>query len=58
MAKVILMYNERAVPAIPEIAAKIKYRIPISLWFVENSHRVAKLNNVLLDDVANIRKKQ
>ena len=52
------MYNERAVPAIPETAAKIKYKIPISLWFVEKSHRVAKLNNLLLDVVANIRKKQ
>jgi hypothetical protein len=46
------MYVESTVPAIPEIVAKIKYKVPISLWFVEKSHRLAKLNNSLFDDVA------
>jgi hypothetical protein len=45
VAKVIRMYIESTVPAIPEIAAKIKYKVPISLWFVEKSHRLAKSNN-------------
>jgi hypothetical protein len=45
VAKVIRMYIESTVPAIPEIAAKIKYRVPISLLLVEESHRFAKLNN-------------
>jgi hypothetical protein len=31
VAKVILMYKESTVPAIPETAAKIKYKVPISL---------------------------
>jgi hypothetical protein len=43
VAKVILMYKESTVPAIPETAAKIKYKVPMSLWLVENNHLVAKL---------------
>lgn len=30
-------------PITPAIAPKMKYRVPISLWLVENSHRVIKL---------------
>jgi hypothetical protein len=37
------MYIDKAVPAIPEIPAKIKYKVPISLWLVEKSHRTTKL---------------
>ena len=37
-----LIYNERIVPATPEIAAKIKYNVPISLWFVEKNHLTRK----------------
>ena len=33
-----LMNTERMVPSTPEKAAKIKYKVPISLWFVEKSH--------------------
>jgi len=29
------MYRDNAVPATPDIAPKIKYKVPISLWFVE-----------------------
>ena len=28
----------REVPTMPDQAPKIKYRVPISLWFVENNH--------------------
>lgn len=28
----------RAVPTIADQAPKIKYKVPISLWFVENNH--------------------
>jgi hypothetical protein len=27
------------VPTIPDQAPKIKYRVPMSLWLVENNHR-------------------
>ena len=42
-AKVIRIYNDNAVPATPEIAPNIKYKVPISLWFVEKSQRVTNL---------------
>lgn len=32
------MKTESTVPITPENAPKIKYRVPISLWFVEKSH--------------------
>jgi hypothetical protein len=31
LARVARIYIDKAVPAIPEIAAKIKYKVPISL---------------------------
>jgi len=37
------MYKDSAVPATPEIAPKIKYKVPISLWLVEKSQRVINL---------------
>jgi len=37
------MYKDSAVPATPEIAPKIRYKVPISLWFVEKSQRVTNL---------------
>jgi len=40
---VILIYNDKAVPATPEIAPKIRYKVPISLWLVEKSQRVTNL---------------
>jgi len=42
-AKVIRIYKDKAVPATPEIAPNIKYKVPISLWFVEKSQRVTNL---------------
>ena len=30
-------------PITPAIAPKMKYRVPVYLWLVENSHRVVKL---------------
>ncbi len=33
---------EKHVPITPAMAPKIQYRMPISLWFVENSHLCAK----------------
>jgi hypothetical protein len=35
--------SERAVPAIPDSAAKTKYNVPISLWFVEKKNLTTKL---------------
>lgn len=34
------MSRLRAVPTMPAHAPKIKYRVPMSLWLVENSHRL------------------
>jgi len=42
-ASVIRIYKDKAVPATPEIAPNIKYKVPISLWFVENNQRVTNL---------------
>ena len=41
-ASVNLIYNDNAVPATPEIAPKIKYKVPMSLWFVEKIQRETK----------------
>jgi hypothetical protein len=38
LANCIRIYIENVVPIIPDIAAKIKYNVPISLWFVEKTH--------------------
>ena len=45
----ILIKTEKAVPIIPAKTAKIKYKVPISLAFVENNQRVIIiiLNNLL-----------
>jgi len=42
-ASVIRIYRDKAVPATPEIAPNIKYKVPMSLWFVEKSQRVTNL---------------
>lgn len=42
-ANVIRIYKDKAVPATPEMAPKIKYKVPISLWLVEKSQRVTNL---------------
>lgn len=42
-ANVIRIYKDSAVPATPDIAPKIKYKVPISLWLVEKSQRVINL---------------
>jgi hypothetical protein len=34
------MYTDNAVPITPEKAPKIKYKVPITLWLVENNQRV------------------
>ena len=39
-ANVNRIYKDRAVPATPDIAPNIKYKVPISLWFVEKNQRV------------------
>lgn len=36
-----------AVPTVPAQAPKIKYNVPMSLWFVENSHRSSDLSRGL-----------
>lgn len=36
----------RAVPTIPAQAPNSKYRVPISLWFVENSQRVMNMGKM------------
>lgn len=33
----------REVPTIPAHAPKMKYKVPISLWFVENNHLFSKV---------------
>ena len=42
-ANVIRIYKDNAVPATPDIAPKIKYKVPMSLWLVEKSQRVINL---------------
>jgi hypothetical protein len=51
VANVIQIYNDSTVPAIPATPAKIKYKVPMSLWFVEKSHRVIKLNKTLFEKI-------
>ena len=41
-ASSILINIDIVVPRIPENPPKIRYKIPISLWFVENNQREAK----------------
>lgn len=36
----------RDVPTIPDQAPRIKYKVPISLWLVENNHRCDKMAEV------------
>ena len=38
---------DMTVPITPENAPKIKYRVPISLWFVENNHLEDQLYNAV-----------
>ena len=38
-ANSIRISTEKHVPITPAMAPKMKYRVPISLWLVENSHR-------------------
>lgn len=42
-ASSIRMITLNAVPIIPANTAKIKYRVPMSLALVENSHRVTAI---------------
>jgi len=37
----------KEVPTIPDHAPKIKYNVPISLWFVENNHCRGKMAEIL-----------
>jgi len=39
------MYRDKAVPATPEIAPNIRYKVPISLWFVEKKSTSGKFVN-------------
>lgn len=32
-----------AIPSIPDHEPRIKYKVPISLWFVENNHLFGKM---------------
>ena len=38
----IRIITEKDVPITPEIAPKIRYSVPMSLWFVLNNHRLAQ----------------
>ena len=44
-----------AVPVSPHPAPKIKYRVPISLWLVENNQRVIKLQDHPAGDIDSCR---
>ena len=48
-ANVYLIYSDKTVPDIPEIPAKIKYKVLIFLWFVEKSPLLINLKK-LSDD--------
>jgi hypothetical protein len=37
------MNKDKTVPATPEIAPKIMYKVPMSLWLAEKNHRVINL---------------
>lgn len=36
----------KAVPIIADQAPKMKYKVPISLWFVENNHLFGKMAEI------------
>lgn len=43
------MRRLRAVPAMPAHAPKIRYRVPMSLWLVENNHRLMKVTGKMAE---------
>lgn len=43
------MRRLRAVPTIPAHAPKIRYRVPISLWLVENNHRLTNVTGKMAE---------
>lgn len=45
------MRRLRAVPTIPAHAPKIKYKVPISLWLVENSQRLMRVTGKMAECV-------
>lgn len=43
------MRRLRAVPTMPAQAPKIKYRVPMSLWLVENIHRLINVTGKMAE---------
>lgn len=38
-----------AVPTMPAHAPKIRYRVPMSLWLVENNHRLIRVTGKMAE---------
>ena len=43
------MSKLRAVPTMPAQAPKIRYKVPMSLWLVENSHRLVNVTGKMAE---------
>jgi hypothetical protein len=47
------MITDNVVPMMPEKVPKKKYRVPMSLWEVEKTHRVSLLNRNMVRNSRN-----